>query len=115
MKVLELRAERSEICKKYFSWTNPYVVKKDTGIFGEFVTEDLPEEILRENYEIDQKMLVRLDKINNALNESDANTYIDVHGKYKCRFPMLQQKSASLSKVFAYGYGRCKRLEVEEV
>lgn len=82
MKVVELRAERAKICENYFSWTNPYVVKKDTGMFGGFVTEDLPEEILRENYEIDQKMLVRLDKINNALNESDANTYIDVHGKH---------------------------------
>ncbi len=76
MKVVELRAERAKICENYFSWTNPYVVKEDTGMFGGFATKDLPEEILRENYEIDQKMLVRLDKINNALNESDANTYI---------------------------------------
>lgn len=82
MKVVELRAERAKICEEYFSWTSPYVVKKDTGLFGGVVTENLPEEILRENYETDQKMLVRLDKINNALNESDANTYIDVHGKH---------------------------------
>lgn len=34
---------------------------------------------------------------------------------YRYRFPMLQQKSASLSKVFAYEYGRCKRVEVREV
>lgn len=82
MKVVELRAERAKICEKYFTWVTPYVVKKDTGMFGGFVTEDLPEEILRENYEADQKMLTRLDKINNALHESDANTYIDVHGKH---------------------------------
>ena len=82
MKFVELRAERAKICENYFSWTNPYAVKEDTGIFGGFATKDLPEEILRENYEIDQKMLVRLDKINNILMESDANTYIDVHGKH---------------------------------
>ena len=64
MKVVELRAERAKICEKYFTWVTPYVVKKDTGMFGGFVTEDLPEEILRENYEADQKMLTRLDKIN---------------------------------------------------
>ena len=34
---------------------------------------------------------------------------------YRCRFPMLQQKSASLSKVLAYEYGRCKRVEDGEV
>ena len=82
MKVVELRAERAKICEKYFSWENPYVVKKGTGKDSIFSTENLSEKTLRENYETDQKMLVRLDKINNALHESDANTYIDVHGKH---------------------------------
>lgn len=82
MKVVELRAERAKICEENFSWTSPYVARENTGLFGEVTIMNSHEETLRENYETDQKMLVRLDKINNALHESDANTYIDVHGKH---------------------------------
>ena len=82
MKVVELRAERDKICKEYLSCHEPYIARKNAGLFGGCANENVSEKTLRENYETDQKMLVRLDKINNALNESDANTYIDVHGKH---------------------------------
>ena len=74
MKVVELRAERDKICKEYLSCHEPYIARKNAGLFGGCANENVSEKTLRENYETDQKMLVRLDKINNALNESDANT-----------------------------------------
>lgn len=82
MKVVELRAERDKICEEYLSWHEPYIARKDTGLFGCCANEKVSEKTLRENYETDQNMLARLDKINNALHESDATTYIDVHGKH---------------------------------
>jgi len=82
MKVVELRAERAKIYdlfdnnNHYYSSTDN---RGDGGIFAKVQKET--EKVLKENYEND-KALERLDKINNILMESDANTYIDVHGKH---------------------------------
>lgn len=76
MKVVELRAERVRlgtlICNsQVYFWSS----KEDCFNSG---TENLNEEDARKAYDSDQKLLKKLDAVNNALFESDAKTYIDV-------------------------------------
>ena len=82
MKVVELRAERAKIYE-FFDKTHHYFSSTDNremNYCGKVKNKN--DKVLKENYETDKALLERLDKINNALHESDANTYIDVHGKH---------------------------------
>ena len=82
MKVVELRAERVKIYE-FFDKTHHYFSSTDNremNYCGKVKNKN--DKVLKENYETDKALLERLDKINNILMESDANTYIDVHGKH---------------------------------
>ena len=82
MKVVELRAERAKIYE-FFDKTHHYFSSTDNremNYCGKVKNKN--DKVLKENYETDKALLERLDKINNILMESDANTYIDVHGKH---------------------------------
>lgn len=83
MKVVELRAERAKIYDLFDNNNHYYSSTDNRGDGGIFVkVQKETEKVLKENYENDKALLERLDKINNILMESDANTYIDVHGKH---------------------------------
>lgn len=83
MKVVELRAERAKIYDLFDNNNHYYSSTDNRGDGDIFVkVQKETEKVLKENYENDKALLERLDKINNILMESDANTYIDVHGKH---------------------------------
>lgn len=79
MKVVELRAERAKIYE-FFDKTHHYFSSTDNremNYCGKVKNKN--DKVLKENYETDKALLERLDKINNILMESDANTYIVSH------------------------------------
>ena len=82
MKVVELRAERAKIYDSFERECNYYSSTDNQEIFFNGKVRKTSENVLKENYERDKALLEKLDKINNILMESDANTYIDVHGKH---------------------------------
>lgn len=82
MKVVELRAERAKIYDLFDRSNHYYSSTDNQEIYFDGKVRKESENALKENYEREKALLERLDKINNILMESDANTYIDVHGKH---------------------------------
>lgn len=86
MKVMELRAKRTEVIALIHDSVN-YFEKKETevqpgGVIFSSFGKKLTEEQMKKARENDYQLLKKLDAINNALFESDAKTYIDVLGSH---------------------------------
>lgn len=85
MKVIELRTEKvrleMELQKGIYFVPNsePYFNRRTREVKKEMIED------IKKKYADDQQMLKKLDAVNNALNESDATTYVEVEG---CRLSM---------------------------
>ena len=79
MKKVELLAERAKITNQIIK--SEYFTIKLKGCLGEPANRvNITEAELKENYENSERLLKKLDAINNVLFEADARAYIDVMG-----------------------------------
>ena len=79
MKKVELLAERAKITNQILK--SEYFTIKLKGCLGEPANRvNITEAELKENYENSERLLKKLDAINNILFETDARAYIDVMG-----------------------------------
>ena len=79
MKKVELLAERAKITNQILK--SEYFTIKLKGCLGEPADRvNITEAELKENYENSERLLKKLDAINNILFETDARAYIDVMG-----------------------------------
>ena len=79
MKKVELLAERAKITNQILK--SEYFTIKLKGCLGEPANRvNITEAELKENYENSERLLKKLDAINNVLFETDARAYIDVMG-----------------------------------
>lgn len=79
MKKIELLAERAKTVSMLEK--SEYYTLKLTAFTGECVQKpNVTETQLKERYENDEKLLKKLDAINNTLFESDAKEYVEVMG-----------------------------------
>ena len=81
MKKIELLAERAKIAEQIIKAQYYTIQIKPMGSVSDPVmVTNITEAELREAYETSEKLLKKLDAINNALFEADAREYIDVMG-----------------------------------
>lgn len=79
MRKIELLAERAKIMEQILK-SEYYTIKLKADFGGAAGRINITESELRENYENSEKLLKKLDAINNTLFETDAREYIDVMG-----------------------------------
>ena len=81
MKVVELLAEKAKI-NATVKMLEYYTLDHRGDLGGVSWRTDIQEGSLKKNYETAQRLLRRLDDLNNALFESDAKNYVDVMGNH---------------------------------
>lgn len=81
MKKIELLAERAKITRQIVK-SEYYTIKLKQGFIDSVGMPDITETELKENYANNEKLLKKLDVINNALFEADAREYVDVLGNH---------------------------------
>ena len=93
MKIVELYAERMKL---FYLLSQNNIYLRATGRafrYEEEVPDECDEQQIRENYVKVQKLLKKLDDMENSLNEVDGRTYVKVMGKLSeyCHCPEISE------------------------